>query len=161
MLHDWAIGEQRRAHAIATGLTELGCKLALSYYGSLLADNQAESGQFDAAIASIDHCLSLCRDNDEHFYEPELYRRRAMYEARRTPAGVAVGAGVQTSLERAAELARQRDMSRIEMLATLELRRRFGGAAQHRERLDELLAHSPDLRVIELNIMKEWRYERE
>jgi len=95
MLHDWAIGEQRRAHAIATGLTELGCKLALSYYGALLADNQAESGQFDAAIASIDHCLSLCRDNDEHFFEPELYRRRAMYEARRAPAGAGADAGVQ------------------------------------------------------------------
>jgi ATP/maltotriose-dependent transcriptional regulator MalT len=151
MLHDWAIGDQRRAHAIATGLTELGCKIALSYYGSLLADNQAESGQLDAAIASIDHCLSLCRDNDEHFYEPELYRRRAMYEARRAP----TAGGVQASLRRAAELARQHDMSRIEMLATLELCRRFGGDAQHRERLDQLLAHSPHLRAIRLDIMKE------
>jgi len=119
--------------------------LALSYYASLVADSQAERGELDAAISCIDHCLSLCRDNDEHFYEPELHRRRALYEARKDPSAE----GVRTSLEHAARLARRQDMPRIEVLATLDLVRRFGGIEQRRARLDELLARHPGLRELD------------
>jgi TOMM system kinase/cyclase fusion protein len=150
-LHDWATGDTQRAGAVVAGLTDLGCKLGLSYYGSLVADSQAEHGDLDAAIACIDHCLSLCRDNDEHFYEPELHWRRAMYEARRAPAAEAV----RISLEHAAGLANRQAMPRIEVLATRELDRRFGSAEPHRARLDELLAAHPGLRALESIVTKE------
>ncbi|WP_437297301.1 TOMM system kinase/cyclase fusion protein [Sorangium sp. So ce426] len=149
-LHDWATGDDQRARAIMEGLSSLGCKLGLSYYGSLMADRQAERGDLDAAIACIDHCLSLCRENDEHYYEPELHLRRAMYEAHKDPAAE----GVRLSLERAARLARHHDMPRIEALATLELLGRSGGAAPHRARLDDLLALHPCLRGIEESVTK-------
>jgi TOMM system kinase/cyclase fusion protein len=141
----WATDDDQRIRAIVSGLTELGCKLALSYYGSLAADGQAKRGELDAAIACIDHCLSLCGEYDEHFYEPELYRRRAMYEARKDPAA----AGVRLSLERASRLAQRNAMPRVEALATLDLLRRLGGGEQHRTRLDELLALHPGLRALE------------
>ncbi|HEX7838323.1 MAG TPA: hypothetical protein VF469_12700, partial [Kofleriaceae bacterium] len=144
-LQAWATHDDQRIRAITSGLTELGCKLALSYYASLAADAQAERGEIDAAIACVDHCLSLCHDNDEHFYEPELHRRRAMYEARNDPAAE----GVRTSLEQAVRLARQNAMPRIEALATLDLLRWFGGGEQHRARLDELLTLHPGLRELE------------
>jgi hypothetical protein len=137
----WAADDDPRIRAIASGLTALGCKLALSYYGSLAADGQARRSELDAAIACIDHCLALCGEYDEHFYEPELYRRRAMYEARKDPAAE----GVRTSLERAARLARRNAMPRVEALATLDLLRRFGGGEAHRARLDELLTIHPGL----------------
>ncbi|HEY0990539.1 MAG TPA: hypothetical protein VGD80_25980, partial [Kofleriaceae bacterium] len=144
-LHAWATGDDERARAIVGALGGLGCKLALSYYASLVADSDAERGELDAAISCIDHCLSLCRDNDEHFYEPELHRRRALYEARKDPSAE----GVRTSLEHAARLARRQDMPRIEVLATLDLVRRFGGTDQRRARLDELLALHPGLRELD------------
>ncbi|WP_438025728.1 TOMM system kinase/cyclase fusion protein [Sorangium sp. So ce233] len=147
-LHDWAIGDEQRARATVEGLAQLGCKLGLSYYGSLVADNLAERGELDAAVACIDHCLSLCRENDEHYYEPELYLRRAMYEAKKDPAAD----GVRASLEHAARLARRHDMPRIEALATLELLRRFAVAEQRRARLDELVALHPGLREIEISV---------
>jgi TOMM system kinase/cyclase fusion protein len=140
----WAADDDPRIREITSGLTALGCKLALSYYGSLAADGQARRGEFDAAIACIDHCLSLCDENGEHFYEPELHRRRAMYEARKDPAAE----GVRTSLERAARLARRNDMPRVEALATLDLLRQLGGGAQHRARLAELLALHPGLHAL-------------
>jgi len=143
-LQAWATDDDQRIRAITSGLTELGCKLALSYYGSLAADAQAKRGEIDAAIACIDHCLSLCGEYDEHFYEPELHRRRAMYEARKDHAAE----GVRASLEQAVRLARRNAMPRIEALATLDLLRRFGGE-QHRARLDELLTLHPGLRDLE------------
>jgi TOMM system kinase/cyclase fusion protein len=156
-LHDWATGEVQRARAIVAGLADLGCKLGLSYYGSLVADTHARRGELDAAIACIDQCLSLCRDNDEHFYAPELYRRRAMYEAGRDPAGDAVRA----ALEQAADLARRQDMPRVEALATRELLRRFSGTSERRARLDDLLERHPDLRAATADLTKEQRDEHE
>ncbi|HSN98060.1 MAG TPA: hypothetical protein VLS89_07165, partial [Candidatus Nanopelagicales bacterium] len=144
-LHDWATGQEERARAIVGGLSAIGCKLGLSYYGSLVADTQAARGELTAAIACIDHCLSLCHENGERFYEPELHRRRALVEAQQDP----LADGVRASLERAAELARHQDMPRVEALSMLELCRRFGGDTQRRARLDELLALHPGLREIE------------
>jgi hypothetical protein len=128
--HDWATGEVQRSQQIVEGLTYLGCKLGLSYYGSLVADSHAARGDLDAALACVDQCLARCRDHDEHFYEPELHRRRAMYEARRHP----TAATVRRSLEEAARLARRYGMPRIELEATEELHRRFGGGTPHHMR---------------------------
>ncbi|MEO7729729.1 MAG: TOMM system kinase/cyclase fusion protein [Kofleriaceae bacterium] len=144
ILHDWAIGEVQRASAIVTVLSDLGCQLGLAYYRSLVADTHAQRGELDAAIACIDQCLALCRDNDEHFYEPELYRRRAMYEAERNPPVVAA---VAAALEQAAELARRQGMPRVEALATRALIQRFGDG-RRQARMDELLEHYPGLRAI-------------
>ncbi|WP_437576227.1 TOMM system kinase/cyclase fusion protein [Sorangium sp. So ce887] len=143
-LHDWATGDEQRPRAMVGVLSDLGCKLGLSYYASLVADTQAARGELTAAIECIDRCLSMCRENDEHFYEPELHLRRAMVEARQDPAAE----GVRTSLERAALLARRFVMPRVEALAMLELLRRSGGDEQRRARLDELLMLHPGLQAI-------------
>lgn len=145
ILHDWATGEEQRARAIVGVLGQLGCQLGLTYYGSLVADTQAERGELAAAIACVDHCLSLCRENGEHFYEPELHRRRALYEARQDPAAD----GVRRSLEQAASLARRHGMPRIEAQAMLELDRRAGDDERRRARLGELFALHPGLRGLE------------
>jgi len=144
-LHDWATGDTQRARAIVSGLAGLGCRIALSYYGSLAADSDVVQGDIGSAIACIDECLSMCRENDEHFYEPELHRRRAMYEAQRSPASESIKA----SLERAAELAQRHDMPRVETLARAELLRRFGSTESHQARLEQLFALRPGLRDIE------------
>jgi hypothetical protein len=67
-----------------------------------------------------------------------------MYEARRNP----TSDSVRHSLEQAASLAERCDMPRIEALATLELIQRFGGTAERRARVDQLLKTHPALQEI-------------
>ena len=69
-----------------------------------------------------------------------------MYVLRRDPAG---GEEAGTALEQAALLARRHDMPRIEVLATQEMVRRFGGDEQRRARLAELFALHTALRETE------------
>jgi hypothetical protein len=143
-LYDWANGDVERSRAILEILAQLGCKLALTYYTSLAADTQFARGELDAAIEGIDRCLTLCRDNDEHFFEAELHRRRATYEAKRNPGAESI----RLSLEQAASLAQRYDMPRVEALATQELIQRFGGSAEQRARVDHLLKLHPGLQEI-------------
>jgi TOMM system kinase/cyclase fusion protein len=148
IVHGWATGDEQHVQAILDGLAYMGCKLSLSYFSSLRADTLAERGRLDEAIACIDGCLLFCRENDEHYYEPELYRRRAMYQLRRVPSG---DEQARASLEEAARLARRHDLPRIEAQATLELLRRFDGDGGRRARVDELYARCPGLRALEVN----------
>ncbi|WP_437610205.1 TOMM system kinase/cyclase fusion protein [Sorangium sp. So ce834] len=147
ILHGWAAGDEERPGAMVGVLLDLGCKLGLSYYASLVADTHAARGELTAAIERIDRCLAMCRESDEHFYEPELHLRRAMVAARQDPAAE----GVRTSLERAALLARRFAMPRVEALATLELLQRSWGDERRRARLDELLGLHPGLRAIQVD----------
>ncbi len=141
IIHAWAIRDEQRAAPILGGLLAMGCKLGLSYYGSLVAENLAERGRYDEAVERIDYCLSLCAQNDERYFEPELHRRRAMYGIR----GSATPGEVRASFERAADLARKQDMPRVEALATGELLARFGASQPLHARLQELISIHPGL----------------
>jgi len=147
-LHDWATGETGRAPALIETLGQLGCRLGLSYYASLIADGYAERGELTAALSCIDECLSHCAGDGEHFYEPDLHVRRALYLARLAPDN----AGVQASLERARQLAQHQSMPRIEVMATRELLLRFGGPEPQPGRLGELLALYPGLREVDTDV---------
>jgi hypothetical protein len=140
--HAWATGDGSRIELVVSTLTSLGCKLGLSYYTSLVADGHAARGQLDAAIACIDHCLQLCRDNDEHFYEPELYRRLARYEAQRCPGSEAVRAALAQAVQRA----RRQQIPRVEAEALGELVRGFEHDHDDHARLEQLRTQYPGLR---------------
>ncbi|AUX20801.1 protein kinase [Sorangium cellulosum] len=142
-LHAWAKGDASLARGIVEQLERLGCRVGLSYWGSLPAAIDAASGRLDAAIACVERCLSVCRAIDEHFYEPELYRLLAVYRLRRE----ASDEGALAALRRAAELARRQAMSLVEALATVELQRRSGHDPSNRARLAELLESCPGLRA--------------
>jgi ATP/maltotriose-dependent transcriptional regulator MalT len=51
----------------------------VAYFYSLLADVDQREGRPEAALARIDRCLALCGSVDEHYYEPHLHLRRALY----------------------------------------------------------------------------------
>jgi len=95
----------------------MGCRLCLSYYSSLVAENLAERGAYEEACERIDRCLILCRENGEHYYEPQLHRLRAAYQVKLGKPDQ----GVRASLERAVALAEAQDMARIAALAASEL----------------------------------------
>ena len=54
LIHAWTTGNEQQAEGILGALAGMGCKLCLSYYGSLLAENLAERGNFEGAIGRID-----------------------------------------------------------------------------------------------------------
>lgn len=134
IIHAWSTGNEEQTEQILSALTSMGCNLGLSYFASLIADNLADRGALDAATARLEHCLSLCQEYDEHFYEPFLYWRQATLRLRR---GL-VDAQTRGYLERAAQLARQQETARIERVALTSLLERFGDDSQLRARLNEL-----------------------
>lgn len=147
VLHCWATDDLPGALAVLDQLECLGCKVALSYYSSLPADIEAERGRIDEAIAHIDRCLTLCRDNDEYYHEPELYRLRALYQGRRCGSDTEE---VRVSLERAIETARRITMPRTEAWAICELFRHKSASDVHRTRLLELSSLYPGLMTSEI-----------
>ncbi len=75
----WLSARDKEAEAVLNTLQTMGCKAALSYYRSLLAEIYASQKRYADAVNCVEYCLSLCQENDEFYYEPELHRMRADY----------------------------------------------------------------------------------
>lgn len=144
LLHGWATDDNTHAQPVLDALTAIGCNVALTMYGSVPADVEARQGDLDAAIARIDHCLALCEDNDEHYFESELYRRRAGYLLQRQHPGDDKAA--RESLAQAAELAHRQGWPRIEFRAMMTLVERLGQGEVYRERMENMMSQYPGLR---------------
>ena len=143
-LASWAAGDLRGVEAIIGILKSLHCKLALSYYGSFLADIEADAGHVHEAIAHLETCISMCTELGEHFFEAELLRRRARYELRLPKPDLDL---VREMLARARQLAGERGMYRFEVAAIQEHRRIFGDDAVLVHRLTQLHDSFPDLKL--------------
>ena len=124
IIHAWAIRDEQRAASILSGLLAMGCKLGLSYYGSLVAENLAERGRHDEAVERIDYRLSLCAQNDERYFPScEPHRRRAMYGIR---GAASPGGGAAPPWSESQTLAQKQDMPSGQIApATGELLARF------------------------------------
>jgi hypothetical protein len=144
IIHAWAVDEDERAEAILQVLSAMGCRLFLSYYGSLVGDNAIERGRFAEAIVRIDGCLAHCRALAEHAYEPELLLRRGYCELQLD----ATSATGREFLERAARQARQQSMPRTEARALLAQLHSSGSALSLRTRLDEVVAEHAGLEAL-------------
>ena len=143
-LASWAAGDLQGVEAIIEILRSLHCNLALTYYGSFLADIEADAGHLHQAIAHVESCISMCTELGEHFFEAELLRRRARYEMRlpRPDRDVA-----RDRLARARQMAGERGMYRFEVAAIQEHRRILGDDAALVHRLTQLQDSFPDLKV--------------
>ena len=146
VIHCWATDNAPLALDILDGLQGIGCRLGLPFYTSLVADAEARSGLLEAAIQRIDHCLALCRENDERNYEPELYRRRALYLLEAHPSG---HTAIERDLERAAALSRDNGMRRTEAEALCSLLELFADTSgQRAHRLRDLISQCPDMAAL-------------
>ena len=123
IIRGWADSNLVAADAMLDGLRNMGCMLAFTYYGSLPADIEARAGDFAKAIERVSRCIALCDELDEHYYEAELFRRRAVYRMQENPIGNRDLA--RDDLMKAVFHARERGMKKIEMLARKELKDRF------------------------------------
>ncbi|MGK3989562.1 TOMM system kinase/cyclase fusion protein [Sorangium sp. So ce136] len=144
-LASWAAGDLQGVEAILGILRSLRCNLALTYYGSFLADIEADAGHLRQAIAHVETCLSMCAELSEHFFEVELMRRRARYEMRLSKPDLD---SVRALLARARLLAGERGMYRFEAAAIQEHRRIFGDDAALVRRLTQLQESFPDLKLL-------------
>jgi hypothetical protein len=117
--------------------------LILSYYGSFLADIEADAGHPQQAIAHLQTYLALCTELGEHVFEPELLRRRGLYEMRLEAPDRTVG---REALVRSQDLAREQSMFRFEAAAIEDNRRLFGDSDALRERLTQIHEAFPDLK---------------
>ncbi|WP_437571062.1 TOMM system kinase/cyclase fusion protein [Sorangium sp. So ce542] len=143
-LASWAAGDLQGVEAILGILKSLHCNLALTYYGSFLADIEADAGHLHQAIAHVETCLSMCAELSERFFEVELLRRRARYETRLPKPD---RDSVRALLARARLLAGERGMYRFEAAAIQEHRRIFGDDAALVRRLTQLHGLFPDLKA--------------
>jgi TOMM system kinase/cyclase fusion protein len=115
----WALDDVARLEALIESLTTTDSKIALTYFGSLIADSLARRGDFAAAIARIEECIRLCTINGEHFFEPELYRLRAVYRLQHADVDEPAA---RESLSTSIRLAREYGIGWTEALAVEQLR---------------------------------------
>lgn len=141
-LASWAAGDLQGVATIIGILKSINCNLILTYYGSFLADIEADAGHLEQAIAHLQTYLALCDELGEHVFEAELWRRRALFEMRlpAPDAGVA-----RDALVKARELAREEGMYRFEAAAIRDYQRLFGDSPPLAERLTTIQETFPDL----------------
>lgn len=140
LLFGWATGDASRSPQILTQLRQMGCRLGLPFYTSLLADEHARAGRREQAIACLDECLALCEETGEWCLEAELYRRRAEHEA---ALGTSSERRCLESLALAADRGRRHGMPVVELKALLALQRH--GQPVLAARLQELRDALPQL----------------
>lgn len=138
----WAAGDLRGVATIIGILKSINCNLILTYYGSFLADIEADASHFDEAIGYVKEYLALGDRLGEHVFEAELWRRRAVFEMRLASPDASVALD---AFHRARELAREQGMSRFEAAAIADQLHHFGRSPALEERLDGLRAAFPDL----------------
>ncbi|MGA2451403.1 MAG: TOMM system kinase/cyclase fusion protein [Polyangiaceae bacterium] len=106
ILKAWAVGDAETPSFVIGQLEAMGCRAAISYYGSLAAETDAEAGRCEAALAKLDRAIEAGIRIDEHYYEPELLLQRGTLLRRM---GNAAAATVE--LDRALALSRAQGMT--------------------------------------------------
>ncbi|WP_406806463.1 TOMM system kinase/cyclase fusion protein [Burkholderia semiarida] len=119
IIHAWAQRDRAGVVAHLDAQRQSGGLLGMTYYASLLAELDAERGDYGAALAQVGQCLALCESSGERYYEAQLLLKQAEFlrRADRRCGGVAA----LDACRRAAEIATTAGMGRIARLAEATL----------------------------------------
>ncbi|WGS44688.1 TOMM system kinase/cyclase fusion protein [Burkholderia sp. JSH-S8] len=79
IIHAWTQGDRAGMVAHLDAQRQSGGLLGLTYYASLLAELDAERGEFAAALAQIEQCLAWCESTGERYYEAQLLLKKGEY----------------------------------------------------------------------------------
>lgn len=132
--------------------TGTGAHLRMPYYLSLLARVLDKAGQVDEALGALEQAFAESQQNDEHWWDAELFRLRGEFMQ-------ASGAGanaVEADLRRAIEIAQTQQAKSLELRAATSLARlwyRTARAADAKQLLVPLFAwftegfDTPDLQA--------------
>jgi predicted ATPase len=93
-----------------------GQRTVASWVYPALASGEAEIGDFDAALRSIE--AAIVEQDGQHFWDSEAHRIRANIILKRNPADCATA---QASLQTAIAIARRQHASSFELRAALDL----------------------------------------
>ncbi|MEM7251276.1 MAG: TOMM system kinase/cyclase fusion protein [Pseudomonadota bacterium] len=125
IISHWANDEPDSIQPFLARLRSMGCRIALTRYGSLPADCEYRRGNYTAALLGYDASLRDCGQQHEHYYEPELLRKRALAALHAGRARTEVEDGLRTAAANAAK----RGMYRSQACAILDRWRHFGPEA--------------------------------
>ncbi len=85
IIHAWTQGDRAGMVAHLDAQRQSGGLLGLTYYASLLAELDAERGEFAAALAQIEQCLAWCESTGERYYEAQLLLKKGEYVRQADP----------------------------------------------------------------------------
>lgn len=119
IIHAWAQRDRAGVVAHLDAQRQSGGLLGMTYYASLLAELDAERGDYGTALAQVGQCLAWCESSGERYYEAQLLLKQAEFlrRADRRCGGVAA----LDACRRAAEIATTAGMGRIARLAEATL----------------------------------------
>ena len=138
----WVAGDSASVQGIIGVLRSLNCNLVLTYYGSFVADIEAEAGRIPEAVAEVEKWIAVCDQHQEYFFDAELWRRRGLYELRLPQPNLDTA---RHALKRACSLARERGIHRVEVAAIQDYLQVFSEDSELGPRLAQLLAAYPEL----------------
>lgn len=125
---------QARLRDSIRAFTETGARLRLPYYLSLLARVLVRAGQLDDGLAALEEAFHESRQNDEHWWDAELYRLRGEL--------ILAGGGdltrAEAAFQQALEIAQTQQAKSLELRAAMSWARLSlsrGWTAQARELL--------------------------
>lgn len=119
IIHAWAQRDRAGVVAHLDAQRQSGGLLGMTYYASLLAELDAERGDYGAALAQVGQCLALCESSGERYYEAQLLLKQAEFLRRADPR--CGGVAALDACRRAAEIATTAGMGRIARLAEATL----------------------------------------
>jgi hypothetical protein len=108
-------------------LTQVGSRVSLGCWRSVLIEAEIGARRFDEARALLDDTLAFVESNDERYFEPELYRLAG---------DLALARGGPTARDEAAVAYRK-------AVAIAEQQGALGLVARAAERLERLVAAPP------------------
>ncbi|WP_019615212.1 TOMM system kinase/cyclase fusion protein [Psychromonas ossibalaenae] len=78
LIFSWAANDDSKQLLSLEELKNYGSRHAVAYFSSLIADIYISHGAVNKAIERLDECIHLCQTIGEHYYEAQLYHRRAL-----------------------------------------------------------------------------------
>jgi len=99
--------------------TETGARVRLPVYFSLMAQACLKAGQFGAGLDALEKGLSQALQNNEHWWDAEIYRLRG--ELMRMQG--ANTEAIETEFQRALEIAKDQQAKSLELRAATSLAR--------------------------------------
>jgi predicted ATPase len=159
MMGGWALAMQNQAEEGITLIREglaaylaTGTRHQYAFYMALLAEALEEAGQREQALEVLTEALDFAKQNNEPYFESELYRLRGEAFLK---AGIASAPEAQPCFHRAIEIAGRQQAKSLELRAVMSLARlwrRQGKIAEAHRVLAEVLNwftegfETPDLR---------------
>lgn len=133
ILRSWALAEQQptkdRIAEMRQGLTAFratGAEVMAPYYLALLAEAHGKTGQIDEGLALLTEAQKLADDNDEHWWEAELFRLKGELTLKQSAAECPEPQSreeAEKSLQQAIEIAWRQNAKSLHLRAAVSLSR--------------------------------------